>query len=477
MTDPRVQARWTGRPAPAGASVATPLLRPLRPLLAASLLAGCSSGPDPCADKSESCLAVQIEAGEAAAKTVQVDRVRALFAVDSGPRRERAFRSPAGAESMTAPLPIGFPLLLGTQGGSVQLDVIAELRQTPALLGSGAESVGPGEHKRLVIRLSTDVSKLPLAGPPARRDAGLVVIPGTSPASALLYGGLDTDGQPRGDTWEYRSAAGGFFPLVPTTGSAPALRVPTLCADAAGQRVLSIQGAGPQAQPLADLWQYAGGVWSPLPMLRGPSPPRMRTSCAVIKEPQGLMRDLLLLYGGQESATGPQLSDLLFMPMPAGPTFSQSMVMPPAPLRTARLLADASGTYLVGLEGSTTSPLKLWRLDTTALKWAELPADAATAPSRRTGFATAIDTQSAKIYVFGGRSEAGELQRDLIAYSLAEQRWSPVTTAQQPSPREGAAMVALDGTLLLVGGEGTQAGAPALASDSWKFTGTDWTPL
>ncbi|MFO0577093.1 MAG: kelch repeat-containing protein [Polyangia bacterium] len=475
MTDPRcAKAPGSARPAPAGASAATPLLRPLGPLFAAALLGGCSSGPDPCADKSESCLAVQIEAGEAAAKAVQVDRVRALFAVNSGPRRERAFKSPAGAESMTAALPIAFPLLLGTQGGSVQLDVIAELRQTPALLGSGTESVGPGEHKRLVIRLSTDVSNLPVAGPPARRDAGLVVIPGTSPAAALLYGGLDADGQPRGDSWEYRSAAGGFFPI---TGNAPALRVPTLCADASGQRVLSFQGAGPQAQPLADLWQYAGGVWSPLPTLRGPSPPRMRGSCAVIKEPQGQMRDLALLFGGQESATGPQLNDLLFMPMPAGPTFAQSMVMPPAPLRTARLLADASGTYLVGLEGSTANPLKLWRLDTTALKWAELPTDAATAPSRRTGFATAIDTQSAKIYVFGGRSEAGELQRDLIAYSLAEQRWSPVMTAQQPSAREGAAMVALDGTLLLVGGEGTQAGAPALVSDSWKFTGTDWSPL
>jgi hypothetical protein len=455
----------------------SPRLRPLvlvaAPLVA-GLWAGCGSGPDPCADKSESCLAVQIEAAETAARSAQVDRVRALFAVDSGPRRERAFASPAGAESMTAALPIAFPLLLGTQGGSVQLDVIAELRQTPALLGSGAETVGPGEHKRLVIRLSTDVSNLPVAGPPARRDAGLVVVPGTSPASALLYGGLDADGQPRGDTWEYRSAAGGFFPL---TGNAPALRVPTLCADVAGQRVLSIQGAGPLAQPLADLWQYTGGVWSPLPTLRGPSPPRMRASCSVIKEPQGLMRDLVLLFGGQDSAMGPQLNDLLFMPLPAGPTFSPTMVMPPAPLRTARMLSDPSGTYLVGLEGSTTNPLKLWRLDLATQKWVELPADAATAPSRRTGFAAAIDTQAARIYVFGGRGEDGTLQRDLIAYSLAEQRWSPVTTAKQPSARAGAAMVALDGTLLLVGGEGTQAGTPALLSDSWKFTGTDWTPL
>jgi hypothetical protein len=439
--------------------------------------AGCEKAPDPCADRSESCLAVQIEADE----PVQVDRIRSLFSVDSGPRRERVFAqagAQAGAEA--ASLPIAFPLLLGAQGGSVQLDVIAELRQTPVLLGSGQESVGPGEHKRLVVRLSSDVSNLPVSGPPPRRDAGLVPIPGTSPPVVLLFGGLDADGQPRGDSWEYRSGpSAGFSPI---SGAAPALRVPTLCADPAGRRVLLVQGAGPLGQPLNDVWQYAipsaggAGAWSPLPALRGPSPARARASCAVSSD-TSTMQDYLLVFGGRESAAGPQLFDLLASPLPAGPSFMRTATQPAA-LRTATLIGERSGSFLVGIEEAGAGPIKIWRLDASRTSWSEITAAAATAPSRRTGFAAALDAQGgqggAKIYLFGGRSDSGTLLDDLYVYSVADQRWTAAAPTQKPSPREGAALAAIPGgTLLLVGGQG----GSQLVSDSWLWSGSDWSPL
>lgn len=428
---------------------------------------GCQQTPDPCADKSESCLAVQIEADE----PTQVDRVRSLFSVDSGPRRERAF---AQATTEAAALPIAFPLLLGSQGGAVRLDVIAELRQTPVLLGNGQESVGPGEHKRLVIKLSSDVSNLPVSGPPPRRDAGLVPIPGSSPASALLFGGLDADGLPRGDSWQYRTGLG----FVQVEGVAPALRVPTLCADAQGRRVLLVQGAGPLGQPINDVWQYAipaaggPGAWATLPGLPGPRPARAGAHCAVSRD-TAMMQDYLLVLGGRESATGPQLFDLQASQIGGSMGFTAAAT-PPAMLRAAVMVGDPSGTYLVGLEDSGAAPLKIWRLAPTRASWTELPAGASTAPSRRTAFATALDAQGSKIYVFGGRSEAGSPLDDLFVYSIPDQRWSAPTTTQRPSAREGASLVSLSGgTLLLVGGQGSS----QLAPDAWQFTGTDWSPL
>lgn len=430
--------------------------------------AGCQQAPDPCADKSESCLAVQIEADDPLA---QVDRVRSLFAVDSGPRRERSFAQ-AGTES--AALPIVFPLLLGSQGGAVRLDVIAELRQTPVLLGNGQETVGPGEHKRLLVKLSSDVSNLPVSGPPPRRDAGLLPIPGSSPASALLFGGLDADGLPRGDSWEFRTGLG----FVAVGGVAPALRVPTMCADAQGNRVLLVQGAGPLGQPINDVWQYAipsaggAGAWAPLPTLPGPRPARALASCAVSRD-AAMMQDYLLVLGGHESATGPQLFDLQATQI-GGTMGYAAAAMPPTTLRAASMVGDASGTYLVGLAESGGAPLKIWRLATNRASWTELPADTATAPSRRTAFATALDAQGGKIYVFGGRSETGSPLDDLLVYSIADQRWSAPPTTQRPSAREGASLVALTGgTLVLVGGQGSA----QLAPDAWQFTGADWSPL
>lgn len=438
-------------------------------------LAGCQQPPDPCADKSESCLAVQIEVDEATAKSTPVDRVRALFSIDDGPRRERAFAAAGAAE---ASLPIAFPLLLGAQGGAVKLDVIAERRQTPALLGAGQEAVGPGEHKRLVLSLSPDVSSLPTAGPPPRRDAGLVPIPGSSPAVVLLFGGLDADGQPRGDTWEYRTASGGFVPIPPGPGGAPVLRVPTMCPDPVGHRVLLIQGGGPLGMPLSDLWQYAAGPgWSPLPSLRGPSPPRLGARCAVTREMMAPMRDLALLFGGQESPTAPALTDLLAAPLPAGPSLMGTGATLPNALRSAQLVSDLSGAYLIGTEEGTAAPLKVWRLDLATPRWVELNADTTSAPGRRTGFAAALDPQGTQLFVFGGRSEAGALQRDLYSFNLTSPGWTLISTTQQPSPREGASLAAVEGTLLLFGGQGGEQPGGALATDHWKLVGGDWQPL
>jgi hypothetical protein len=260
--------------------------------------------------------------------------------------------------------------------------------------------------------------------------------------------------------------------------------VPTLCADTQGKRALLVQGAGPLGQPINDVWQYTipaaggAGAWTPLPGLPGPRPARARASCAVSRDTT-MMQDYLLVLGGRESATGPQLFDLQASAIGGSMGFTAA-AMPPATLRAAAMVGDPSGTYLVGIEESGTAPLKIWRLAASRASWTELPADAATAPSRRTAFAVALDGPGNKIYVFGGRSEAGAPLDDLLVYSVPDQRWSAPATTQRPSAREGASLAALPGgTLVLVGGQGGQGsqGVTVLAPDAWLFTGADWSPL
>ena len=86
-------------------------------------------------------------------------------------------------------------------------------------------------------------------------------------------------------------------------------------------------------------------------------------------------------------------------------------------------------------------------------------------------------TEAGKIYVFGGAQrmtmDRGDVAKLCEAYDPATQTWRQL--ANIPEPLEGPAVVAVDGTIYLLGGQRNPAGTTEGAVQSYNVAKNKWT--
>jgi hypothetical protein len=116
-----------------------------------------------------------------------------------------------------------------------------------------------------------------------------------------------------------------------------------------------------------------------------------------------------------------------------------------------------------------------WRLvDTT---WTQLAPT--NAPSARSSSAVAVEPNSGRLVLFGGRTQqvGGSFLADTWQWTGSD--WTQIVTANAPSARAGHALAAdpINGGLILYGGFVTPFGTAVPFGDAWRFDGTNWSPL
>jgi ABC-type dipeptide/oligopeptide/nickel transport system permease component len=172
----------------------------------------------------------------------------------------------------------------------------------------------------------------------------------------------------------------------------------------------------------------------------------------------------LLLFGG----IGPHglLNDSWLFQRTVGWTELHPARAPPARELASFAYDPVDGeAILFGGEGASGVALgDTWAYG--AQGWVEL--HPASAPSPRFGAGLVYDQGAGRLYLFGGEGTGGFLSD---TWWFRGGVWFPVPTAQSPSPRALALLVATgDGTPLLFGGEG----ATGWLNDTWAFLDGTW---
>lgn len=426
---------------------------------------GCSAA-DPCEGESQTCLTIQVETpGEA-----KSDLVRAVYSLNGGPKVQQGF---AATENAASSFPIVFALPLG-DGGNAQVDVIAELLAAPTLRGTINETLAAGEHKRVVLTLGRDVTKLPFVGPEPRYGAGLVAVPASSPATLVLFGGVVAGEQTLSDTWEYILGQN-LWQKSPSPMS-PGPRQPQMVADPTTDRVLVVQGLGAGGVVQPDAWQFMpptpgeARTWTPLNAVTSPLPPRAFAGLTIVPTMTGM--PLAFFFGGIDGTGGMPRSDLWRMLSPGMANFTATASTGAPMIKAPKLLASQTDVFLIGSEENTQSVVKIWRLDNsvTPVAWMPVSTDSG-APTYRTQFATAIDPVGQQIVLFGGLGPGGVLLDDTYRFSLQGMSWSPAATSLVPPARIDASMTFAQGQFMMFGGRDSSL---KQKGDNWKLTPDGW---
>ncbi len=433
-------------------------------VLLAMVFWGCGSGL--CDGISQSCLDVRVQTSAATDPSLKSDRLRILISRDSNPIVEKESTPVSGNASS---FPLAFTVLLGETGGTVALDVIAELATMPILRGQGSQEVAPGAHQKITITLSAEGGSF-LLFPSARTGAGLAYFP--ERRSVVMFGGKNVEGQVLSDTWEYLPARKIWRQLLPT--SSPDARTTTLVYHPKRKALLLFGGVGGDGQALADTWILdSAGIWSPLFLSSAP-PPRDGAALAYDS-----LRDALQLYGGQASHVAQPFSDSWELPA-AGSAWQQREFAAPIPtIQTPHLIFSGSDLLLIGSNETGQTPISVFRAEATSggppmFTWRELlpqMAPPVLQPSRRTGYAAALDKRTGMIVLFGGL-DAGMTTGETYFWNPMDANWRLADTAG-PSARSGAMadfVPELNG-IFLVGGQSQGA---ALLDERWLLVGNNW---
>lgn len=424
------------------------------------------SPPDPCQGQSSSCLTVQVETqGD-----VKIDLIRTIYSVNGGTSQQQGF---ATASNTASSLPIAFALALG-DGGTAQVEIVGELGANAVLRGSTTETLAAGEHKRVVVSLGRDVSKLPFIGPEPRYGAGLAAVPISAPTTIVMFGGVVVGDQPLSETWEYDLTQNTW--QRSTSAMSPGPRQPQMVADPTADRVLVVQGLGAGGVVQPDAWQFGptmpGAVrsWTPLTTVTSPLPPRGAAGLTILPSMTGT--PLAFFFGGIDGVGGNPRSDLWRMLTPSMTNFATTAANGAPVIRGPKLFATQTDVYLVGCEDTMQTVMKVWRLDTTTTpnNWMVLSNDGG-APSYRQSFAAAIDPQTGMIAVFGGKAQDGSFLSDSYRFNVQGGSWSTVSGDQNPPARIDASMTFANGRYYLVGGRDSNL-KPRL--DNWKLTTEGW---
>lgn len=443
-------------------------LTPLWLALAGSLWA-CSKTPDPCADVSGTCVAVEVRADTAET----VSRLDLQVQLGTAPPRPQS-TTPPGGEATTFPLV--FALSLGSAGGAVSVAVNTALSSGP-WQGQGMVTLADGEHAALAITLSPAgggagdgglipdqapvPDLMPLPAPSARQGAAMASFPGRR--SAVLFGGATATGAALGDAWEY--GATGWAPI---SGALPAGREGATLALDQKRNNLVLFGGASGASAFADTWVFSlGGAFAPVSLA---SMPPGRLGAAATYDPA---RGAVVFYGGMAADRTTILTDTWEW---TG-TWTQRQLAGTPKLRTPHLFNDGRAAYLVGAEDGAT--VQLWRLDTST--WTPMAALSGS-PSGRTGEAVVYDDAAPGLVLFGGGSGLSVLG-DLwtLPFSAgAPTKWGQQTISSGPVARTQAVAAGLPskGGILLFGGRTTVLARPVVNNETWLLTALkEWRKL
>jgi N-acetylneuraminic acid mutarotase len=277
----------------------------------------------------------------------------------------------------------------------------------------------------------------------------------TKTPKIVLFGGHD-GAKVLGDTWEWDGTV-----WTPRTVAGPSARQYHAMASLNGKVVLF--GGYDGVQRLGDTWEWDGSTWTKRDVV-GPSP-RRRTAMATIGAK-------IVLYGGTSLAADGGTVEPTDTWEWDGNAWTPRTGANPGGRADHRMAALGANVFLHGDDGDFFSELEgeTWKWDGTG--WTN---PSTTGPTARSSHGLA--PAAGKIVLFGG----SETYIFGCSYCSDTWDWDGTTwthrTVTGPVGRHDHAIAALGTKAVLFGGSATNGdGGHVLASDTWEWDGTTWTP-
>jgi hypothetical protein len=276
---------------------------------------------------------------------------------------------------------------------------------------------------------------------------------GAAPASLVMFGGMDAEGNLQSQTWIYD---GGSWSSLNVRG--PSARIEhamaTLSTEAGGEVVL-FGGTDGLQTTFGDTWLFDGAGWKQGPS-SGPSPRSSHAMASLGKQ--------VVLFGGSDADNTPLSDTWLF----DGKSWKKSSADGPPARYWHAMTTSGSNVVLFGGTGESGDLGDTWLFDGT--NWSQvLPGknpSARSTPSMASIHGTA--------YLFGGYSGLnGDFLQFGDTWRFDGVGWAQVVGAG-PSPRS-ASMAAQNGGLVLFGGATGEGDSLADLQDTWRFDGSHWT--
>ena len=218
-------------------------------------------------------------------------------------------------------------------------------------------------------------------------------------------------------------------------------------------------GGDPLSNLLGDTWVWDGSFWTQIDDI-GPAP---RRDSALVYD---TARQVAILFGGR-SAQG-ALGDTWQWD---GAEWTQLSESGPAARFTHAMAFDSTRnrTVLFGGSSGAASLSDTWEFD--GQDWTQ---QEDTGPSARAAHSMTFDSTNARVVLFGGADAGSKGLGDTWGWSGSA--WQQIAEFGPPN-RLGAAMVAMNTSLVLFGGVSTNATEPPaqVFADTWEFDGKHWT--
>lgn len=176
------------------------------------------------------------------------------------------------------------------------------------------------------------------------------------------------------------------------------------------------------------------------------------TACAAAADGEDC---ITVALAGGEQGVAKYVADMSWAPVASPPE------APPPPARYGfSLVSHPTGAFMFGGERSSYAFNDVWRFDWASQSWAYVPPRSNTAPPPRFDHSAAVSGDT--MWVYGGRTGAGEVLSDVWALDLTTGEWSRLAESTPMGARFGHAATftgdADDGSMYVYGGYAPGAG-------------------
>ena len=287
--------------------------------------------------------------------------------------------------------------------------------------------------------------------------------------NVVLFGGYSkATNAPLADTWTWNGATSTWSKAA-TTPQAPAARYRALIAYDPQRKAIVLSGGGQNpdgSNGLSDTWVWDGSKWNLTGVYAAPP---TRRDASFVYDPAALRG---VLFGGRSGASGG--TDLGDSWLWDGTAWSADTALPaPSARARAHAVYDPAGARVLLFGGATESGQVLD--DTWTWKNAAWTPMGGTKPTARSGGSLVFDPTNARAVLFGGFGQGGAALAS--GWQWSGSAWSPLQGAQPPA-RGAARMVhdAKNGNVVLFGGRAGPS-ASDLLGDTWLLGQTSWTKV